>query len=1751
MRRAAPGPQLSTGRIRVDAGKAIAKLRDYQLADQRAWVLEAIRAAVAANATRIELRGDMNDVWLSWDGEPWSDDVLPRLFDELVSPEAARETHHVRLLAAAVNSALGMDPGYVDVIAIRTDGATRVRYTPEILVAPSTELGESALRHVATEAIPRPDDAGPGMLVHVRRKLSDWRLFSGQPELAIAAQACRDLAVPLHLGDRVLQRSPDHDVVRIPLGEGLDGFIAIGDSHPLHTAAILEVAERGVLLASYPIELLGDANRGPVPIRVFVDAPRMPTNASRSQVRRDAHPIAAAERRAKQLVPELVAQLATLVEQGVERARDLALALIAAAAGGAQWHVDAPSLQGPLRELTKLPLVRNAVGTPRPLASHWRAEVHKDGKPFAAELAPWLETVLWAPAGDPTGRLLGNAQIDARGTRRFARWARKQLRAQQRFYAHEKREIRVLSSATPHVRAPLGVEVAGSCVPQEWFDGLSGEVCIYRDGSGGALAVLLEGRLLDRVEFESPLAFDVVIDSPRVTPGDRYRGVKRDAEYRCVERAMRAGIVRALEAHVLAKRGDAESDATLFRRGFGVIGELGVHVHGPLTAAPAYRTPDGRWLGLAVLAAESAIGIAPPGKQVAVPSQRVVIELDEPERRALARFVRGKLVPYRRQSVSDLRELTASLATRGGGALVVREPGLVAVLTPSAQARLRLHHLAAELDDRPHRWRWLPCVIAVDSDALVPDESWSALADDAGLRMRDYAAWELALVRAIASAIIGDPADEWVCPLPPDLDDELGLALCTAIVNHDPRELLGEDLVARLRAAKLLRVHGAAARCSMDELASTFPSAIPYVEHDGSGVAGFAPLVASAFVARAIGKLLEREVVVGTATLERYRRNAIREANLAELRRSPVQPMVLPGDIHAPVAGTLTRGVVGLTEGPFEIRVFVEGRPFARFHPADAALPLVAAVEIAASHCDETFQAVPGDIQRKIAIDVRAAIPALLAALATHAPHRLGEPGSVRTLLATIRITDQSILEQIAAAPAFATIQGGRVSIEEAAQPHLAVSVASWQGEWLGPEGEPPHALDGPIVFVPDPQHELARVVDKLHAGVTVDVTDEVKRLQSRRRIARGLVPQPRLSDTPAELKRTLESLGALGKELGIGEIALVEHGTSQVMLYESGNHVRTESLDVLPPVALAVELAEPRSLTEPIQQLAIALVKDVLASVKPSQLSPRLQQNLVRAGFARRIDREALITLPLWCDVITQLEDLGDVWVMCEPTPLEPLDPKRSVFFFERSTFELAREHDWKVIDATKELELDALARRNRARDEATSLELPTSAGVIAEVTLDGDGVTSPRGVVAVLLPTAAHSRGLVPHRHMHPFDRVEDPCRWPTLAVIDDARLAPDRTWSKPVQNVEWQAVVKDVRLASERALASIGDVPEHALAHLVINNHACADVAALRKAPKSAIRGVLWLTGAPGDAVSVKVSELQGARSFVPAHGLAIGGRLFVFAPDGLDVDLALEQLCGQVHARLARMLLKYDELDRDVVAAHVAHALYVRTLRATDARGIEFPCFSPRPLDARGLTSLFRRADGVTVIKPGVPPDPDPDVIEVVDDGSVLARTVITDLGERVRRQRTAPRPRPAPEAPPPVVPAPRPATKPTPPAKPEPPHPLRPLVAKLRSRLADLGIGGYRWTIVDRSDPMLSYRDEIEVAGDNVRLRALAAALAADSPFAPAGIDVVVAHVVTVLNVALSQITDASEAHALGVLLANPPSAGRPRSRRSS
>ena len=165
----------------------------------------------------------------------------------------------ISAVAAGVNSALGMNPEYVDVISI-DEHEPAARYKPDVFDDAGGEPGDAPLRQIVAEPIDTPVGARPGMLVHLRRPPSFEvlsYLLRSPPELRLARAACRDISVPFVIGGDVFDRTgPSHDLLRLPLGEQFDGFMAAFDpQHATETDAVLEVAERGVVLARYPLDL--------------------------------------------------------------------------------------------------------------------------------------------------------------------------------------------------------------------------------------------------------------------------------------------------------------------------------------------------------------------------------------------------------------------------------------------------------------------------------------------------------------------------------------------------------------------------------------------------------------------------------------------------------------------------------------------------------------------------------------------------------------------------------------------------------------------------------------------------------------------------------------------------------------------------------------------------------------------------------------------------------------------------------------------------------------------------------------------------------------------------------------------------------------------------------------------------------------------------------------------------------------------------------------------------------------------------------------------------------------------------------------------------------------------------------------------------------------------------------------------------------------------------------------------------------
>jgi len=403
-------------------------------------------------------------------------------------------------------------------------------------------------------------------------------------------------------------------------------------------------------------------------------------------------------------------------------------------------------------------------------------------------------------------------------------------------------------------------------------------------------------------------------------------------------------------------------------------------------------------------------------------------------------------------------------------------------------------------------------------------------------------------------------------------------------------------------------------------------------------------------------------------------------------------------------------------------------------------------------------------------------------------------------------------------------------------------------------------------------------------------------------------------------------------------------------------------------------------------------------------------------------------------------------------------------VFRLDADEIAFGRERGIPLVDAAPELRLDAIARKNMAREPEASLVLPW-VHELAKVVLDGDGVTGPRGTVLPLLP-GEHKRALVTvHRKMVALGDIRVDCDWPTAAVIDDARITLNRTLDGPVSDRIWDDIVDKIRAASERGVANLVPIPAGVLASTRVFPGAYAGVRAFRDPKRLAARGAVWLVAQhPGAPVALRVIHAHGERTFTPKRGISMAGTLYIHSTSEGVLDEALDELVAWLHGALLRQIIALaNELPADLVRAHLAH-------------------------------------------------------------GQRLGRVVSTEVAHLDLRE-----PARAPD---------RPAAS----------HPVEPLVAAVMERLGDVGIHGVTWRIANRAEPIVAYDDMLVVAGDNERLLSLATSL--DSPWFDGALDALTAHVVSVLNIALTEITDATELHALGKLLSRP-SAGPPRSRQSS
>jgi hypothetical protein len=542
---------IARGRIRVDARRALAKLREHLLVDLHLYTVEIARAAVAAGATFLDIDHDADEVILTFDGEPISKDDLPRLLDHVLGDDAA-SARALRGLALGVNAALGLRPAFVDIYT-RTDGAhdkrrsARVRFLPSVLQAEDADLP------------PVEDVAAPagmparGTRVHVRRRMSLDVLKRAAarnvpPEVALLVEALHEAPLELRRAGALLPRPPRAQaLLRVPFRErdmrrGTVEILASPAASPS-----VDYLELGVLLLRRPFvadPLFPTAPHAQVelPVRVVVDADELPTNASRSSLREDAVLPQRAEQAARVALVDALRTLVALVtgegepiagvevlHQDAARLED-ALGAFACVAAGA--HLRGAQIADHARALLDLPLLRDATNRPmRPAAlfegKEPKIHVWNGKEPLDAELGPWMDQVVWL-----RGRVVERMLVDFTLSDAAPLLAAAQAGLERRRRLHARPPIAPTVPPSPEhlLRETFQVQEGP-------FKGLRGELALGAEGLGtgerpSSIRVFVEGRHLDTVEIDRqtlPLAIDAAIAwDGRLLPRFTYEGVRLD-----------------------------------------------------------------------------------------------------------------------------------------------------------------------------------------------------------------------------------------------------------------------------------------------------------------------------------------------------------------------------------------------------------------------------------------------------------------------------------------------------------------------------------------------------------------------------------------------------------------------------------------------------------------------------------------------------------------------------------------------------------------------------------------------------------------------------------------------------------------------------------------------------------------------------------------------------------------------------------------------------------------------------------------------------------------------------------------------------------------------------------------------------------------------------------------------------------------------------------------------------------------------
>ena len=754
---------LAKGHIGVDARRAVAKLREHLLVDLHAYLLELVRAAVLAGAEDVQVHYDADDLYVRFAASPCAPKEAERLLDYALAYDNDRG-RCLRLLAVGVNAALGLRPTFVDVYVLAEDGAPiRFRYDPNRLVEPDED---SALCDRTNGALP-PDGRGlVGTCIHVRRRW-DWstlkRAVTGHepPELGLLRLATYDLPIALVVQDVPMERPPRSRVLlrassRSRWRTEVELLAAEAPPH-------LTFLELGVRLATHAWSPWPEASMdhlGPrLSIRGVVDAPDLPTNASRSAVRVDDRQLVSAVRSIEHTLGTTIVQLARHVTEGMSD--DIELLTTDQAELNDLWgrigcvlmHAawTRPTEGTGAEGLLDVPILRNAVGQsirPRQVLQWledrrtlnlYRADVAlpEHNSPIVQQAvwvhAPWVE-LMFAPL--PTEELAERLEAIHRGIIRRTQLLR--------------------SPASEPVVSRTDEEIAQTKfhVKDGKSEGLRGELSI-RDPFVHKLArlrIFVEDRLIETVELswdQLAIPIDAAVAWPdRLVPTLAYDGVERNRSFRrLVSRLGKQAVSMIAQLWERVEGQDVPHALRALAR-LAFVNHPELALRSWLKHVPCFSTTTGAWLSLTQLAEMDRPVRVVPRAGLGLAREAVdglpVVVFDEDEPGFQAAIAAGHLTAVRYDEGLRRTATHCALATRDKLEASLRAamltegvsdplliwfegPGFRGFVTPGSSRRALRHHLGVLVAQTPRPFGIGVTTVAIDEDSLVPSADWERI----------------------------------------------------------------------------------------------------------------------------------------------------------------------------------------------------------------------------------------------------------------------------------------------------------------------------------------------------------------------------------------------------------------------------------------------------------------------------------------------------------------------------------------------------------------------------------------------------------------------------------------------------------------------------------------------------------------------------------------------------------------------------------------------------------------------------------------------------------------------------------------------------------------------------------------------------------------------------------------------------------------------------------------------------------------